>query len=163
MIQDQAGRGPDLLGKILGGGAMPGGVGRIAPADLLLRKAQRDDLLDQRKAQPLLQRADHQQIGQMDPVIALFHRLRHDLGADIVVDGRRRYQILLLLQLRRKIIQIMLQQEDDLLHIKADVWDLLPGGETVSVQIGFPAAKLARHQPLIIIHSVCILSCNIRC
>ena len=109
--------------------------------------------------QALLQRANHDQIRDVQPVIPLFPRLRHHLRAHIIVDRRRGDQ-LILLQLRRQIVQILLQQRHHLLHIQPDIRDFLPRGQPEALQIFLPAPQLARDQPLIVPHRCSSLKCK---
>ena len=91
------------------------------------------------------------EIRDMHAVIPPLHRLRHDLDADVVVDRRRRNE-LLILELRREIVQIFAQQHRDLLHIQSQIGDLLPARKPEIVQILFPAAQLARNERVIVCH-----------
>ena len=129
----------DLLDEEAGCKLVPLRVAVVAGADLLVGDPRRHQLPDQGDREPLLERADDQQIGDMNAVVALFDRLRHDPGPNVVVD-RGGGDELLLLELRRKIIQMLLEQDDELLHIQAEVGDLLPTRQMISVQILFPAA-----------------------
>ena len=117
--------------------------------EFLRREADGEELLHQRDAEPLLEGADHDEIRQVNTVISLFLRAGHDPGADVVIDGGRRDRFLLL-QLRGEVVKIFPQQGDDLLHIQADIGDLLPRGEPEAIEIALPAAQLARDQLLIV-------------
>ena len=44
------------------------------------------------------------------------------------------------------------QQGDDLIHVEADVGQLLPGGELVVVQVILPPLELVGHQFLVVAH-----------
>ena len=66
---------------------MPQGVGGIRALYLVLRKIAGQQRLQLGQAERLLERADHDQIGDMHAVVALFARLRQKPGADVVVDG----------------------------------------------------------------------------
>ena len=87
----------------------------------------------------------------MDAVVFFPARLRHEPVAHIIIDGRRRDK-LLLLQLRRQIVQILPQQRQHLFHVKAEVRDIFPFRQTVILQILLPAAKLPRSQAVVIAH-----------
>ena len=74
---------------------------RIEAFELLLRKPHRNQRLDKTDTQRLLQGTDHDQISDMDPVIAFLYRLRHSLCPDIVIDrggGNGKYLIFVLLR-----------------------------------------------------------------
>ena len=75
--------------------------------DVLLRKIARQERLQHRQPQALLERTDHDEIRDMDAVIALFARLRQELRAHVVVDGRR-CDGLRLPELGRQIVEILL-------------------------------------------------------
>ena len=130
---------------------MPQGVGGIRALYLVLRKISGQQRLQHRQAQRLLERADHQKIRDMNPVILLFARLGQHFCADIVVDCRRR-DGLRLLEFRRKIAQILLEQMHHLFHVQPEVRNLFPCREPVAFEIFFPPAELARDEIIIISH-----------
>ena len=64
-------------------------VGGIGLLQFLLIQAGGDDCLQGGDTEALLERADHDEIGDVPAVILLFDRFGHDLFAHIVVDGGR--------------------------------------------------------------------------
>ena len=116
MVEDRSRRQPDLLDEVLRRLLVAGGVRGVDALYLFFGQPHRNDLLDERDAQRLLERQNDDEIRDMHAVIPPLHRLRHDLDADVVVDRRRRNE-LLVLELRREIVQIFAQQHRDLLHI----------------------------------------------
>ena len=153
MVENRSGQMPNLLNEEGGGQPVPQGIAVIALAHLGLGQPHRQQLLNQCDAQPLLKGADNQQVGNVHPVVALLDRLRHDPGPDVVVDGGSRNE-LFLLELRRKIVQILLQKRDHLFHIQTEVRDLLPGGQPVLIQIGLPSPQLACDQLFVVRHTI---------
>ena len=99
----------------------------------------------------MLEREDNDQIGNVLAVVPALYGLGHHFDPDVIIDGSGGNE-LFLLQFGRKIVQIVLQQYRDLLHIQPEIRDLLPGGQAETVQIGLPAAELPRHQRLVISH-----------
>ena len=130
---------------------MTPGIGGIDPLHLLRREAHGNDLLDQGDAQRLLEREDNDEIGDVDPIVPALHRLRHDFGANIIIDGGRSDE-LLLLQLRGEIIQILPEKGDHLFHIESEVRDVLPLRQTIIVQIVLPAPEFAGYQVPVVSH-----------
>ena len=145
MLQDGSGHVTHLLGKEAGGDAVAAGIVRVEDPQLLGAELRRDQLPDHGQAQALLHGEDDEEIRDVLPEIALLHRLRHHLRAHVVVDGGRRDE-LLLLQLRGQIIQIFLQKVDELIHVEAEIRDILPLGQAEAVEVSLPPAKLAGHQ-----------------
>ena len=63
------------------------GILLIDGPDVLLGDVRRDDLLHVADADALLHGEDHNEVGDVHPVVLPLHRSRHDLQAHIVVDG----------------------------------------------------------------------------
>ena len=53
---------------------------------------------------------------------------------------------------RRDKGEILLQQDDDLIHVQAEIGDGLPVGEVVVGDELVPAPQLVRHQILVVLH-----------
>ena len=87
----------------------------------------------------------------MDAVVLPLFRGGHDLQADVVVDGGGGDGFVLLV-LHGDEVQVLTQQGDDLIHVEADVGQLLPGGELVIVQVILPPLELVGHQFLVVAH-----------
>ena len=151
VVEDRPRRQADLLDEVLRRLPVAGGVGSVDVLYLFFGQPHRDNLLDERNAQRLLERQNDDEIRDMYAVIPPLHRLRHNLDADVVVDRRRRNE-LLILELGREIVQILAQQHRDLLHIQAKIGDLLPAREPEIVQILLPAAQLSCHKRIIVCH-----------
>ena len=105
----------------------------------------------------MLERTDHDEIRDMDAVIALFARLRQQLCTDIVVDGRCR-DGLRLLEFRRQIVQILLQKLHDLLHIEAEIRNGVPVRKPIGREKLFPSPELADDKIIVKIHCCTHLS-----
>lgn len=155
---------------VLDGGAGLGGVevadllqfGAVADVevlDLLLVGGGGEQLLQAVDADALLEGEDHDEEGDVDPVILAFFRGGHDLQADVVVDGRGGHGLVLGV-LHGDEIQVLAQQGDDLVHVQADVRQLLPGGQLVVVQIVLPPDELVGDQLLVVAHSVSLSGPN---
>ena len=91
-----------------------------------------EQLLQAADADALLQGEDHDQEGDVDPVIPPLLRGGHHLQPDVVVDGGGGHRLVLLV-LHGDEVQVLGQQGNDLVHVQADVRQLLPGGEFVMV------------------------------
>ena len=143
----------DLLHKIQGGAALLLGKTVVNVLHLLLGQRGREHLLDVGNADALLQTADHQKIGQMDPGIPLFDRCGHDFFAHIVVDGGGGHHGIHAHFLGQK-AQIAVEQGHHLIHVKIQRGQLVPGGERVLVQIGFPFAHPLDDAFAIVMHSI---------
>ena len=142
-----------LIDKILRAELMPQDVGGIRTLYLVFRKISGQQRLQHRQTERLLERADHQKIRDVNPVILLFARLGQHFRADIVVDCRCRNG-LRLLELRRKIAQILLEQLHHLFHVQPEVRNLFPCRKPVAFEIFFPPAELARDEIIIISHKM---------
>ena len=103
-------------------------------------------------ADALLQGEDHNEEGDVDPVILALFRGGHDLEADVVVDGRGGHGLVLRV-LHGDEVQVLAQQGDDLIHVQADVRQLFPGGQLVVVQVMLPPDELVGDQLLVVAHS----------
>ena len=132
---------------------MPPHIGVIGAPDLVLRKIAGQQRLQLGQAERLLERANHDQIGDMHAVVALFARLRQKPGADVVVDGGRR-DGLGLLELGRQIVKVLPQKQHDLLHVQPEIRDLLPRGQAIGGEILFPAPQLAYDKVIVEFHKL---------
>ena len=130
---------------------MPPDERRIDALHVRLREIPGQQHWQHGQAQTLLERADHEKIRKMDAVIALLFRLRQELRSDIIVDHRGR-DGLRLLEIRRQEAQILRQKLNDLLHIQAEIRDLVPIRQAVAPQNMLPPAELADDEAVIICH-----------
>ena len=84
---------------------------------LLLAAVRRDDLLHVADAEALLHGQDHDEVGDVYPVVLALYRRRHDLQPHIVVDGGGGHKMLLRSGGGGDEAEILLQQHDDLIHV----------------------------------------------
>ena len=157
MLQYGGAGGTDLLREITGCQAVALHIFAVYGAQLLLGELGREQALHQRKTDALLEGAYHNEIGKVDAVVTLFDGAGHNTVPHIVIDRRRRNRFLVL-EFGRQVIEITAQQRDDLFHVKPNIRDLLPGGQTVTVQVAIPTAQLAGNQFLIVAHTNAPLS-----
>ena len=87
MLENGSAGGAHLLRKVAGGKTVAGDIIGVDGLHLLGGKLRRNEPLHQQNAEPLLEGTDHNEIGKVDTVVALFDRSRHGAGADIIIDG----------------------------------------------------------------------------
>ena len=130
---------------------MPLHKGIISPANLFFLLPLGQQRHDHDHIQALLQGTDHDQVRNVEPVILFLSGAGHDPPADVVVDGGAGDHVLLL-QLRRHIIQVPLQQIHHLFHIQAEIGYILPGRQPKPDEIFFPPPEFAGNERFIICH-----------
>ena len=85
---------------------------------------------------------------EISPVMAISRRTGRAVSAETIA-----VQIVMrLLEFRRKIAQILLEQLHHLFHVQPEVRKLFPRREPVAFEIFFPPAELARDEIIIISH-----------
>lgn len=132
-------------------------IAGIEVLDLLLVGGGGEQLLQPVDADALLEGEDHNEKGDVYPVILPFFRGGHHLQPDIVVDGGGGHRLVLGV-LHGDEIQVLAQQGNHLVHVQANVRQLLPGGKFVVVQIMLPPDELVGYQLFVIRHGFSLLS-----
>ena len=156
-VQDLLGHAPDLVDVQQAHGPQLLDVSGVEGPDLLLPGVGgREDLLNAVDAGPLLQGEDHDEVGDVDAVVFPLLRGGHDLQPDVVVDGGGGHGLVVLHVLHGNEVQVLTQQGDDLVHVQADVRQLLPGGQPVVVQVVLPPQELVGGEVPVVAHSIAL-------
>ena len=150
-VQDVLNGGPGLGGVEVAHLLQPGNVAGVEDPHLLLVGGRGQQLLQAVDADALLEGEDHDEEGDVHPVVFPFLRGGHHLQANVVVDGGGGDRLVLGV-FDGDEVQVLAQQGDDLVHVQADVRQLLPGGQLVVVQVVLPPDELVGNQLLVIRH-----------
>ena len=126
-------------------------VSLVDAPHLRLGQSQGQHLLDVGDVHALLQGADHDEVGHMDPGVLLLHRRRHDLQPHVVVDDAGGDGGVAVLVLGQE-VQIPLQQHDHLIHIQVHVRQLVPLGQMKILEIVLPSAELGADEVHVVSH-----------
>ena len=123
MVKDPGGDLAHLLNKEQRAGAVAVGKGGIGALQLRVAEPHRDHRLQRGNAHALLERADHDQVSEMIPVVSLFGWCRHDLLLDVVVDHGGGDAFVIKGGIGGK---VPFEQRQDLIHIKIKVGEIVP-------------------------------------
>ena len=119
---------------------------------LLFAAVRRDDLLHVADAETLLHGQDHDEVGDVYPVVLALYRRGHDLQPHIVVDGGGGHKPLLRPRRGGDKTEILLQQHDDLIHIQTQIRNGVPLRQVVVGDEFVPAPQLVGHKVLVVLH-----------
>ena len=132
------------------------GILLIGGPDLLLGDVRGDDLLHVADADALLHGEDHDEIGDVDAEILPLDRRGHNPQPDVVVDCGGSHDLLILAVLPSGAggdkAQVPLEQDDDLIHIQAEIRDSIPFREMIVRDVVVPPLQLVCQQLIIAMH-----------
>ena len=151
MIQNHGACEPHLIDKVPCRQTMPLHKRFICLPNALLVLSGRQQLLYHRHVQALLKRTDHNQAGDVQPIIPFLFRSRQKPPAHIIIDRSARNH-LLFFQLGRHIVEILHEQIHHLLHVQSHIRNILPFRKMIPKQILFPTAKFSCDQLFIVCH-----------
>ena len=147
--------GVDLIDKALNGPVDAAHKIRVYLLRVLVVEIRRQNLLNFRQGHALLQGADHQDISQVPPTIALADRRRHDPPAHIIIDAAGGDEGIFLVLGDE--VQIPAHQCHHLVHIQVHVRQFFPSGQAEHLHKVLPPGQLLQIKVLHRIHAPFLL------
>ena len=120
--------------------------------DLAFGDVHRNNAADDRDAEALLERADHDKIRKMHTSVFFSDRSGHDLHADIVIYRAGRNDGVAVLVMREQVERAR-DKGNDLIHIKFEIGQLVPCRKAKPRYVLVPSAQLGRNKLCVIYKS----------